>query len=1803
MSNVFVFRQPPHGVITEYFGGGKGGSTTTTNNVTQIPPEVLARYNAVNARAETVAQQPYQAYSNDPNAFVAPLNATQQAGIQNTNIMAGAAQPFYGAATDQLLQAQAQGQAALSPAYQNVAQAQNIGGQLGATAAQQYGGAQDVAAPYYQQATQGTQAALQAAQPYQTASTLGLGAALSGAQPFQTSAAQGTQAALQAGQPYQGMATQAALAGAQAIDPSRLQIGRYMSPFTQNVVNATQAALGQQFGQQRAQQQAEAIRSGAFGGDRAGLQRAALQGQQALAASQAIAPLYQQAYNQALQTAQQQQGVGLGAAQANRAALQQAGQQLAALGQQGFGQNLSAAQQMAALGQQGFGQQANVAQQLAALGQQTYGQQLGAANQLANLGQGLYGQQLGVGQALQGLGQQQYGQGMTAAQQLAALGQQGYGMGSGTSAALAGLGTNAQQAGLAGAQAQLAAGQAQQQTQQAGLQAMYNQFLQQQGFPYQQAQFLANIATGTGALSGNASSGTSTTTGGGGFFSDERLKENIKKVGETNDGQPIYRYNYKGDQRTQIGLLAQDVEKDHPEAVGLAGGYKTVDYKKATEDAIHKEDGGALSGTDAYSIGAPSAMLRENSGKGLGAMPSLPQMITGPQRIEAGANAAQLAALRAPQATGYSLGTREGKEAELASLQSSLLQPPGPNGDLLGSGPQYLQSRISTLQDWLNKNQSQGGLVSGPGNFARGGLADGGYMNPALAYYSPQQAQQGVFQLQPMPQRQILQGTPMQAPPQRQQPDAITSAMNMAKLVEMGDKARPDFLRSAADVAARQRTADALAAREQQYIDWAKEKGYPLPSDAKAADKTGGGGDDLLEGGDDFARGGYAGKSYVNPYGGLGGGNDILGPIIEQQDTSLRIPGDKGTPAPSSKPQQPGGGIGSLVQAGLGARSALKGGEWAAGKLGLTGPETAMSATSTEALPSVAGGVVPEAVAPVVPEAVTAAAPEALTAGLAGAETVAAPVAMAAAEGVADLAPLLFFLKNGGAVPRRHHFEDGGFESGTSQILPADPAFDPNFDEPQPLRQAPVVRRGVAPPLETTAVAATPRTTEAPAPRAREPEAPRAREPGVASSYLPDFSKIVPEGAKDTLSSENFWVPALAGIGAMLASPNKTLAGAIGSGLVGGTTAYTGLEKQNADILKQRFELAKDVFEGPIKDKNGQWVYRDNRNGEMIPMSEYGARRSAFMAGKDAPTRSAASPAVATAREVITEPAPSVSRPTAATITAQEQPTPQVAPQAQEPPKTPSAPTPVEAGQPKDLAQIKAELEADTRRWATAPPARNPILLKQQAAALSSQIEVTRRDAEEIARMAPKSTEATRLTALAEQLDKNRKELIDRADAIINDAAGLAYKQQETLAAGSTAQAVGRGQVPTAPDVLLPEGKTVAQAENDPDYLGSRIESNMKKYNELKARGALEEANKYLAAADKDRDRLEKVIGTEYTTPEGTKYSVHPNAEVFNVTQPKSIPKEYKANIDPNTGVVVSKPVGEFIGYPETGGHPVSPALIGKKAVIKGEGDKRLLASKAQSDELEKAFVGGAEKAQDGIDTIIKFSTAAKVLESKGTNMQRAELANFARGLGFNAIADQFMSGQDTSAAFTALKTNVDQAINQVTNNFARPTQAEFLITEKKATPSLDMPVDAAHSLAQTRLAGLMWQNAILSDWETAKRETGSTNFAAFRDVWQKAHPKALFEEAADRALGNFKGQNLPKPEKFTEGVVYVVPKNAGDTQVGRALIGKGLRPGDLFVMNGVNHEAKDIGEPMRVSPADAYKAHLRAPALTYGAR
>jgi hypothetical protein len=65
------------------------------------------------------------------------------------------------------------------------------------------------------------------------------------------------------------------------------------------------------------------------------------------------------------------------------------------------------------------------------------------------------------------------------------------------------------------------------------------------------------------------------------LFSDERLKTNIKRVGQLDNGLGIYSYHYTDDpfERTHIGVIAQEAERTHPEAIGEMHGYKTVNYE------------------------------------------------------------------------------------------------------------------------------------------------------------------------------------------------------------------------------------------------------------------------------------------------------------------------------------------------------------------------------------------------------------------------------------------------------------------------------------------------------------------------------------------------------------------------------------------------------------------------------------------------------------------------------------------------------------------------------------------------------------------------------------------------------------------------------------------------------------------------------------------------------------------------------------------------------------------------------------------------------------------------------------------------------------------------------------------------------------------------------------------------------------------------------------------------------------------------------------------------------------------------
>ena len=63
-----------------------------------------------------------------------------------------------------------------------------------------------------------------------------------------------------------------------------------------------------------------------------------------------------------------------------------------------------------------------------------------------------------------------------------------------------------------------------------------------------------------------------------GTFSDRRLKTDIKHIAKADNGLNIYSYKYVWGGSTQLGYMADEVEKIMPEAIGEFNGYKTVNY-------------------------------------------------------------------------------------------------------------------------------------------------------------------------------------------------------------------------------------------------------------------------------------------------------------------------------------------------------------------------------------------------------------------------------------------------------------------------------------------------------------------------------------------------------------------------------------------------------------------------------------------------------------------------------------------------------------------------------------------------------------------------------------------------------------------------------------------------------------------------------------------------------------------------------------------------------------------------------------------------------------------------------------------------------------------------------------------------------------------------------------------------------------------------------------------------------------------------------------------------------------------------
>lgn len=115
-------------------------------------------------------------------------------------------------------------------------------------------------------------------------------------------------------------------------------------------------------------------------------------------------------------------------------------------------------------------------------------------------------------------------------------------------------------------------------------QSFFNNYLQQlsglSGLGLQAGGLVTNAGQrSTGGSPSTAGSIASAIGGIAGIFSDRRLKHAIEKIGEYADGLGIYIFSYLGSQRRHTGVMADEVERLRPWALGpRIAGYATVNY-------------------------------------------------------------------------------------------------------------------------------------------------------------------------------------------------------------------------------------------------------------------------------------------------------------------------------------------------------------------------------------------------------------------------------------------------------------------------------------------------------------------------------------------------------------------------------------------------------------------------------------------------------------------------------------------------------------------------------------------------------------------------------------------------------------------------------------------------------------------------------------------------------------------------------------------------------------------------------------------------------------------------------------------------------------------------------------------------------------------------------------------------------------------------------------------------------------------------------------------------------------------------
>jgi hypothetical protein len=398
-----------------------------------------------------------------------------------------------------------------------------------------------------------------------------------------------------------------------------------------------------------------------------------------------------------------------------------------------------------------------------------------------------------------------------------------------------------------------------------------------------------------------------------------------------------------------------------------------------------------------------------------------------------------------------------------------------------------------------------------------------------------------------------------------------------------------------------------------------------------------------------------------------------------------------------------------------------------------------------------------------------------------------------------------------------------------------------------------------------------------------------------------------------------------------------------------------------------------------------------------------------------------------------------------------------------------------------------------------------------------------------------------------------------------------------------------------------PPAATPAEAQHQ-QFVDARMqEINAAKERRDASRAALEQARASNSGnvADLETDfateenQYRHLTEQEHTLANGVKFRIRPGATA-NLEPPPPV-QPNSARIDLNTGVIQSSPVN--VGYTSTGGLPVSPGIPRQNVEITN--DPNLTNARESNLRASQEFMNTSQGVDDNAPNLFRFATALKILEARGQNSTRAELAQTLRGLGLSGPAEAILSTPETSAAITAAKTQIQNAITSGSQAFPRMTQSEFATISNRMMPSGDMTPDSVRQLMQGQLAQSMFTSQLRRDWNEASQQ-GVQNFTAFADRWRRQNPPGVFMDAADRLLGNLRGQNLPS--QFTEGVIYVMPTDPAQYRNAPAGLRQRFAQGEMFVATGVqtNPETgvQDVGARAVPRNVDAFNVYRRAPGL-----